>query len=315
MGTRRQQKKQRSETRKQRGGGEHNCLDGKNAINAKNVDEKFVECLITDGKGIDGLEVPELPYFIVKYGPTGSGKGSAKVKSEIEALGVTDANTATFEVDKIIEAVREYKEGSMKLFANYEAAPNAAAGSAAAGAATGSAAAGAATGSAAAAAAITNDIKTKNQVLNNVSKLYFEIRRDKITPPTHIIQDNLMRKAMLRGVNIILETTGMSSIDWIKTDFIDTLSDNKYKIVVIYPVVNPDTIVSRAKSRGLGMVAKGVFRMPKESFIRKNVKNAKKFLIEDPYYPYVDTRKEPQKSLFDMIESNVIEKVILVNNN
>jgi hypothetical protein len=240
-------------TRRRKIGGETSCI--KQAIKSQNVTQKLVECVATNGKNINELETPQTPYFVFKYGPTGSGKGSTKVQNEIAKLGLTDNNTVTFEVDKIVEAVNNFRNKSLELKKKYNQNPN------------------------------------NQQVYKNLTNLYFQTRKN---TKVNKIQDDLMKEAIQKRRNIIVETTGRSSISWI----LDNLAGKGYKIVVIYPIVNPSELQKRVVSRAESM--KGVFRLPSPSNLETGIMSAKQNILND---------------LVKLLESNSIDKVILINNN
>lgn len=232
------------------------CYNGN--ISSDNVTNEMVECISTNGKTIDQLQPSDNPYFILKYGPTGSGKGSKRVQDEIANLGITKDNTITFEVDRIIESIKSFRSGSLKQKNKYRTAKSQ---------------------------------ENLDKVYKELTSLYFAVRK-KSKANNH--QDTVMGKAIERKINIVLETTGMSSIDWIT----DRLAGTSYKIVVIYPVAPVEKIKERATTRAMSM--KGVFRLPDPKFINMGVTKARGNIVID---------------LFKLMEEGKIDKVILINNN
>lgn len=240
-------------TRKNKTGGA-NCIT--QPIRPGNVTDALVECVATDGKNINKLDQAATPYFVFKYGPTGSGKGSKKVQDEIAKLGLTDNNTVTFEVDKIIESVKNFRNKSMELKKIYN-----------------------------------ENVQRRPQVYKNLSSLYFKTRKN---TKVNNIQDTIMKEAIEKKKNIILETTGRSSIGWI----LNELAGKGYKIVVIYPIVNPTELQKRVVSRAESM--QGVFRLPSPMNLETGIVSAKQNILND---------------LVKLLENNSIDKVILINNN
>jgi hypothetical protein len=66
-------------------------------------------------------------FLIIKYGPTGSGKGSRIVLEEISRLGVPLEDYAVFEIDKLVESIESSKthllETSRNLISPYMVKP------------------------------------------------------------------------------------------------------------------------------------------------------------------------------------------------
>jgi hypothetical protein len=78
--------------------------------------EENVEKIVTGpDKKLSNYHSSHNPYFIIKYGPTGSGKGSSIVSKEIENLGVSLDQYITIEIDKVIESVMSYRQGTLKI--------------------------------------------------------------------------------------------------------------------------------------------------------------------------------------------------------
>jgi adenylate kinase family enzyme len=57
---------------------------------------------------------PNYPYFIITYGPPGSGK-STVLKNLFNKLDIKQKNTINILVDEIVENIEEYKIESKKI--------------------------------------------------------------------------------------------------------------------------------------------------------------------------------------------------------
>lgn len=75
------------------------------SLNALTVQE--VIKIATGGKGIHPAK--GAPYFVVKYGPPGSGKSSARVYDEIKKLGPSLTSYVDINQDTLVESMNEYK--------------------------------------------------------------------------------------------------------------------------------------------------------------------------------------------------------------
>ena len=96
-------------TRKQRGG------DLYKDVNQISVDE--ITRVFTGGRE---LPAAERPFFILKWGPPGSGKSSETVRSTIESLGVPLENYMDYSPDKIIENLLPFRFESSMAKAEHE---------------------------------------------------------------------------------------------------------------------------------------------------------------------------------------------------
>jgi len=75
------------------------------SLNALTVQE--VIKIATDGRGIHPAKGD--PYFVVKYGPPGSGKSSARVYQEIKKLGPPITSYVDVNQDTLVESMNIYK--------------------------------------------------------------------------------------------------------------------------------------------------------------------------------------------------------------
>lgn len=83
---------------------------GKTRKHYKSLDALSVQEAIqiaTDGRGIHPAKGD--PFFVVKYGPPGSGKSSARVYQEIKKLGPPITSYVDVNQDTLVESMLEYK--------------------------------------------------------------------------------------------------------------------------------------------------------------------------------------------------------------
>jgi hypothetical protein len=83
---------------------------GKTRKHYKSLDALTVQEAIriaTDGRGIHPAKGD--PFFVVKYGPPGSGKSSARVYQEIKKLGPPITSYVDVNQDTLVESMNEYK--------------------------------------------------------------------------------------------------------------------------------------------------------------------------------------------------------------
>jgi hypothetical protein len=72
------------------------------------------------GRRLDDFPSAERPLFLLKWGPPGSGKSSAKIRSFIETLGISPDDFIDYSPDKIIENLIPYRFDSALAKAEYE---------------------------------------------------------------------------------------------------------------------------------------------------------------------------------------------------
>ena len=195
------------------------CLNGRMSICTfelppilpKNVTEKRINCLVSNGQTIEHLATNS-PFAIIKYGPPGSGKGSAVVTKEIENLGYDLNQYAVFEIDKVVENVKNYRNKTVSIKENRN-----------------------------------SQRINNNTMYNRLSKAYFNTRKTRNNAQKTLntkFEDVLVNTIHLHK-KIIFETTGTNSIQWL----LDLLKKNQYKIILIYPLVNETNIINRTRKR------------------------------------------------------------------
>jgi hypothetical protein len=81
--------------------------------------EKIIE-IFCNGRPVESFPSAEHPVFVLKWGPPGSGKSSAKVRSFIDTLGVASTDFINYSPDKIIENLVPYRFESALVKAEYE---------------------------------------------------------------------------------------------------------------------------------------------------------------------------------------------------
>ena len=205
-------------------------------------------------KKLPSIDKNNFPFFIIKYGPPSSGKGSKNVQDEIEKLGV-DINTCiVFEVDRIIESLLNYRTETYKIYKNY-----------------------------------TNHKLSKENVFNKTSDIYMDkragIRRENKERMMDKM-DRILEEAIKDRKNIIFETTGgiykqENPIQWI-LNLIDTIEKknkiiNKYKRIIIYPVVSDNELLRRASQRAEKQIKRNppFFRGISKNDLIQQIKNSK----------------------------------------
>ncbi len=173
-----------------------------------------IECILTNGKHIDNLTSSDSPYAVIKYGPTGSGKGSEVVQKEIQLLGIPLSEYIVFEVDSIVESIKNYRNRTLAIKQKKN----------------------------------TNSTYKNDQMYKNLSNVYFQTRKkvnDKL--------EKTIDMAIQNKKHFIFETTGTyfggkNPIEWL-IERIKNLGNNQYKIVLIYPLVTPTELLKRVKTR------------------------------------------------------------------
>lgn len=181
-----------------------------------NLLESNVECILTKGNKLSSLPSSPTPYAVIKYGPTGSGKGSPLVQKEIEALGVPLSHFAVFEIDSLVESVKNYRNRTLAIRSKRLQSKN--------------------------------ERYTNSNMYKNLSTAYFNTRKKLNSKLSDTIDNAIKTKK-----NFIFETTGTyfggkNPIEWL-IDRIKTLGNNAYKIVLIYPLVTPTELKKRVTKR------------------------------------------------------------------
>jgi hypothetical protein len=165
------------------------------------------------------------PIFVIKYGPPASGKGSGAVRQIIENLGQPLRSYMNFNVDDVVESTQYFNKTSRDLVNNLLVRPN---------------------------SANFNKFLNKASVdeVAKFSKVYTDVRFAKNSSGRNIgaKMDDLLKRAVEKGVNITFETTGGGSFPswiwgWLQKDL------KKYKIVIVFPTVPFNEIWRRYKMR------------------------------------------------------------------
>jgi hypothetical protein len=196
-----------------------------NIENTLNITTLNIERIIGRGRLLGEIPKSNTPYLIVKLGPPGSGKSSDITNKEVTNLGVNINDTVLFDVDAIL--------ASSKLFRNTTRT-------------------------------IRNNYQTKNfnrnlyNKLSNVHKSFTIARKiSHINRHSHQLvgtktisshMNTLLAESIRNKVNIIIELT--SKFDKIIIPHYNNLRKHGFKVVVIYPVVQLNTLKGRIMSRG-----------------------------------------------------------------
>lgn len=188
----------------------------KNWETATNMNQTNAECIFTRSKTLEGISSQEKPYAIIKYGPTGSGKGSGQMAVEIQNLGVDIEDSVVLEIDALVESIKNYRNKTIRIkntFNRYTY-PNA-----------------------------------KKEMYKKLGQAYNNTRR--AGPGLGSYLDETLDKAIQSNKHIIFETTGTAffganPIGWL----IEKVRKNKnYKIVLIYPFVTAESLKARVVKR------------------------------------------------------------------
>lgn len=92
-------------TRKQKGGKQQKLY-----MTLSQLSESEIETIFCDGKKIEDLPKSDPPLFILKWGPPGSGKSSAKVTEIIENVSKKPLDTfVNFSSDDIVESLFQFR--------------------------------------------------------------------------------------------------------------------------------------------------------------------------------------------------------------
>jgi hypothetical protein len=76
------------------------------------LDEKQIETILCGGRTLDEMPSSENPFFILKWGPPGSGKSSERVVKQIEQLGVPSDEYVDYTPDKVVESLMGFRKNS-----------------------------------------------------------------------------------------------------------------------------------------------------------------------------------------------------------
>jgi hypothetical protein len=229
-----------------------------NSETIDNFSSNVAECLTTDGRKIASLEGDRPPHAVIKYGPPGSGKGSGAMMDQIAKLGVPLTHYITFEIDRLVEHVKQYRQNTVTLRRNRNK----------------------------------HDIANKN-MYNGLAQAYQRVRtmKNKTGKSLNDKMDALVTQAIGDKKDIIFETTGSRytgnhPFQWL----LALLHEKGYKIVVIYPLATTDTLQERVRSRAEMQYAqpnedKKLFRAvnPDElpGMVQNSLRNFKDFILQD----------------------------------
>jgi hypothetical protein len=230
-----------------------------NPETAESVTSDQINCLVTGGKTVGSLPEEATPTAVIKYGPPGSGKGSPIVTKQIEALGVPIDDYVVIEIDTIVEHVKNYRTRTVTL-RNRKNRGNI----------------------------------TKNNMYRNLASAYFNTRKAKNATSKSINDklDNVLINAIQGHKDIIFETTGSRYNGAHPFKWLLDMLDQKggYRIVVVYPLVDTETIQERVTARAERQYAesnetKRMFRAVDPASIPESVANSqrnfKEFVIPD----------------------------------
>jgi len=198
------------------------------------------ECLFTKNKLIDGVPTVEQPHLIIKFGPTGSGKGSDAVRKEIEILGHSIDDYISLEIDLLVEAISSYRNKTVNLKKKKNAEAN---------------------------------TYPNANFFGNLYKAYATTRTAAIE--SYLI--NIFKAAVEKRKNIIYETTGSNFSRF--QQLIDDAYTARYKIVVIYPIVSKEDLTHRVAERAMRRYnAEGLYRHSNPFSLEKGISDARSVL-------------------------------------
>lgn len=189
------------------------------------------------------------PFLIIKYGPPASGKSSENVQKEIENLKLDIKDCIVFEIDRIIESLKNFRSESYSVYKNSD--------------------------------------KSNNNKMKELSRIYFTKRQNKKINSDNSIDkkfENLIVTAIRDRKNIIFETTGglfndYNPIKWL----FDIVNNNKkedelpYYIALIYPILPENLIIERVIKRSKEQVKRNppFYRAMSEDNLKEQIINAK----------------------------------------
>ena len=183
-----------------------------NFATATNMSNLDVECVLTSGRSLDNLPSSSTPYAIIKYGPTGSGKGSATVQQEIQQLGVPINDYAVFEIDSLVESVKKYRNRTLNIKSKYSTASN------------------------------------KRGMYKNLINAYMNTRKNLSRKLDKVLDEAVQTKKNFIFETTGQTFRGKNPIEWLM-ERIETVGGGAYKIVVLYPLVTPDVLKQRVQKR------------------------------------------------------------------
>ena len=213
------------------------------------------------------------PTFYIKYGPPASGKGTIMGKvAQIEEKNLN--NIVVVEIDTIIQEHEDYKKKKTELLGKLK-----------------------------------DKESNKEDINKELSDLYFKYRKNVETPNIKgdDISDAITYGAIEEGLDVALETNG-HDIYWTKNVVIPKIKkiNNKYKVVIIYPIVPLELLLERARIR------ENTTGQTPANNIEEMAKNAAKNLLEmkeivDTIYIYDNSGNKDEEELLIKYNENKAE--------
>ena len=213
------------------------------------------------------------PTFYIKYGPPASGKGTIMDKVAKEEQKDLN-NIVIVEIDTIIQEHKDYIKKKGELLKKLK-----------------------------------NNKNNKKDINKELTDLYFKYRKNVESPNIKgdDISDAITYGAIEEGLDVSLETNG-HDIDWTKNVMIPKIKkiNNKYKIVIVYPLVPLKLLLERARIREetTGQTpANNIEEMAKNA--PKNLLKMKK--IVDTIYIYDNSGNKDEEKLLIKYKENKAE--------
>ena len=213
------------------------------------------------------------PTFYIKYGPPSSGKGT--IMDKVAQKEQKDVNNIVIvEIDTIIQEHEDYKKKRNELLEK-----------------------------------IKDKESNKEDINKELTDLYFKYRKNVESPNIKgdDISDAITYGAIEEGLDVSWETNG-HDIDWTKNVMIPKIKkiNNKYKIVIVYPLVPLKLLLERARIREetTGQTpANNIEEMAKNAAI--NLLEMKK--IVDTIYIYDNSGNKNEEELLIKYNENKAE--------
>ena len=213
------------------------------------------------------------PTFYIKYGPPASGKGTIMDKVAKEEQKDLN-NIVIVEIDTIIQEHKDYIKKKGELLKKLK-----------------------------------NNKNNKKDINKELTDLYFKYRKNVESPNIKgdDISDAITYGAIDEGLDVAWETNG-HDIDWTKNVMIPKIKkiNNKYKIVIVYPLVPLKLLLERARIREetTGQTpANNIEEMAKNA--PKNLLKMKK--IVDTIYIYDNSGNKDEEKLLIKYKENKAE--------
>ena len=216
------------------------------------------------------------PIFIIVCGPCGSGKSSLP-KKICNYLNI-NYNTLNFEnilIDNLIEQDIYYKRNVYNIIKSYNCNIN-------------------------------QKIIEDPLFQRKMNKLYYKTRQNK---NYDFLNEYNLYNALVKRKNIIFETQGTNSNDWLFNNYYNELKD--YEIIMSWSIINFNQTVNRIQSRFLNSINKFknnhlLYHAPRLPNMSENYILLKNIKIIDSFYSM--TRDKFNKSKLN-------KRYILINNN